>query len=71
MNKKAFIILALTMLLGISHVAMAQDVQKAPIETEQQAVTRQNDRTRKPPQRLLHSESRQDCQKVLFKITTM
>ena len=39
MNKKAFIILALTMLLGISHVAMAQDVQKAPIETEQQAVT--------------------------------
>lgn len=38
MNKKTLIILALSTLLGFSQVAVAQDVQKAPIETEQQAV---------------------------------
>ena len=38
MNKKTLIILALSTLLGFSQVAKAQDVQKAPIETEQQAV---------------------------------
>lgn len=39
MNKKSLIIFALTMLLGAGQAAMAQDVvQKAPIETEQQAV---------------------------------
>lgn len=37
MNKKALIIFALSMLLGVGQAAMAQDVaQKAPIETEQQ-----------------------------------
>ena len=39
MNKKTLIVLAFSMLLGFGQAAMAQDVQKAPIETEQQAVS--------------------------------
>lgn len=39
MNKKTLIVLAFSMLLGFGQAAMAQDVQKAPIETEPQAVS--------------------------------
>lgn len=39
MNKKTLIVLAFSMLLGFGQAAMAQDVQKAPVETELQAVS--------------------------------